>query len=689
MIPALGDRLLPATAASLSQNAWLYSGELIGLPEPKLLHSCAMSGAAKVYRLPNSYGSPRVFDNSLWLEFIDRDTDVIRAPVVGDTFDRYYWVSPTVMPSYNTRDRIAFSQDQQSATVTANASTDTVAWTAHGLAAGDPVVPTSTGTVPGGLTSGTTYYVSSSGLTTDAFKLSTTPVNAAAGTSIDLTSAGTGTITMITGTKPAFTLGVPAPTDAPGVSVSGGSATVEARAYVVTWVSAYGEEGPPSPATLTTDHPDGTWTITLPTPDPSDRGITRNLTLARVYRTITSDSGVATFFLVQEVDISTTSVDDTADDTTISANTELASTDWSAPPDDLAGWVLMPNGIFAGWRSNELWFSEPYRPHAWPAKYAIAVDYPVVGLGVVNQTLVICTTGFPITATGVTPDAITTSKLMSFEQCISRGSILSAPEGVYYASPNGLILIVPGQATNITSAMVTKDKWQALTNLTQLRLARLGTGLYAYGSVGQGVFNQDAFETTAFQQEDTTGSHNGVFMDPNNSSVSLNTLQNDNIEALNVFNDPWSGELFLIHSGSPNAVYWIDTGDPTPTITPYIWRSKVFQAQYAANLAAMRIFFSVPPETPDQNPVQNVSQDQTLADDQYGLVRVYADGVLKMTREIRTSGEIMKMPSGFKADYWQFEIEARVRIFSLEAASSEKELRLGITAETAPEQILA
>jgi hypothetical protein len=45
-----------------------------------------------------------------------------------------------------------------------------------------------------------------------------------------------------------------------------------------------------------------------------------------------------------------------------------------------------------------------------------------------------------------------------------------------------------------------------------------------------------------------------------------------------------------------------------------------------------------------------------------------------MTRELRESGEMIRLPSGFTADFWQFEIEARVHISSLQIATSAKEL---------------
>jgi hypothetical protein len=61
-------------------------------------------------------------------------------------------------------------------------------------ASGTPVKVTSTTTVPGGLTSGTIYYVIYLSATT--IKLATTEANATAGTAINLTSTGTGTHTM-------------------------------------------------------------------------------------------------------------------------------------------------------------------------------------------------------------------------------------------------------------------------------------------------------------------------------------------------------------------------------------------------------------------------------------------------------------------------------------------------------------
>lgn len=63
-----------------------------------------------------------------------------------------------------------------------------IAWEAHGLFANQPVVFSTTGTLPTGLTAGTVYYVLANGLTADAFSVSATE----GGTPVATTAAGTG-----------------------------------------------------------------------------------------------------------------------------------------------------------------------------------------------------------------------------------------------------------------------------------------------------------------------------------------------------------------------------------------------------------------------------------------------------------------------------------------------------------------
>jgi hypothetical protein len=139
-----------------------------------------------------------------------------------------------------------------------------------------------------------------------------------------------------------------------------------------------------------------------------------------------------------------------------------------------------------------------------------------------------------------------------------------------------------------------------------------------------------------------------------------------------VFNDPWSGETMVIRDGK---IYRLDVSNETGPRQTALWRSKIFQPQDKKNYQALRVYFDVPPWAPALNPVRNTSPIQTLQSDQWGLVRIYADGKLVMTRELRVSSELMKIPSGFKADFWQIEFETILKIQSVQMATSDKELK--------------
>jgi hypothetical protein len=88
----------------------------------------------------------------------------------------------------------------------------------------------------------------------------------------------------------------------------------------------------------------------------------------------------------------------------------------------------------------------------------------------------------------------------------------------------------------------------------------------------------------------------------------------------------------------------------------------------------MRVYFRETFGLPTQNPTRNSSLEQTLKPDQWGLCRVYADGKLVYTQELRKSGELWRLPSGFMAEFWQYEVESRLKVFNVQSASSVKEL---------------
>lgn len=80
------------------------------------------------------------------------------------------------------------------ATVTITvASPAVVTWTSHGLLANTPVVFTTTGSLPTGITAGVTYYVHPTSILTNSFRIAATPGGAAINTSVAGSGVHTGT----------------------------------------------------------------------------------------------------------------------------------------------------------------------------------------------------------------------------------------------------------------------------------------------------------------------------------------------------------------------------------------------------------------------------------------------------------------------------------------------------------------
>lgn len=466
---------------------------------------------------------------------------------------------------------------------------------------------------------------------------------------------------------PPLILGIPAPSVAPGVGVTGGSAPTESRAYVYTWVSDFGEEGPPSPPTLFTGNSDGTWNLTFTAPALADT-TGRLLDKVRIYRTVSGVGGETDYFFVAEQAIATTSYDDSI--ASVTNNRLLESIFWTPPPADLKGIIAMPNGITAGWRENEIWFSEPYRPHAWPVVYQVAVDSKVVGCGVIGQTLIVCTEGAPYAISGVNPGSMSLSRLATLEPCTAAGSIVSTPVGVIYTSTNGLVLANASAAVPITRQMIAREQWADFLNLPTIFGATFNGGYYCFGSKAVGGFSSVGFDPDAFLQLDLDGAQTGAFIDPNDQRTAY-TILKTSMPIRDVQNDYWTGEVFIHRD---DGVFWLDQ-DLLRVREPYVWRSKILETPNQRNFQAMRVYFREYPNQPEQEPVQDFSTPQTLKDGQWGLVRVYADGVLRFTRELRKSGEFFRLPSGFKATFWEVEVEARVRLNSIEMATSAVELK--------------
>lgn len=131
---------------------------------------------------------------------------------------------------------------------------------------------------------------------------------------------------------------------------------------------------------------------------------------------------------------------------------------WSCP-EGLQGIINVGNGVFAAYKGNTVYLSEPYQGHAFPAEYAIPLDYNVVGLGSFGNTLVICTESNTYTVVVSNPAAAILRPIQEAHACVSKNSIVSMADSVIYATAYGLIRVTGDGATRITYPIISDIAW--------------------------------------------------------------------------------------------------------------------------------------------------------------------------------------------------------------------------------------
>jgi hypothetical protein len=734
IVPVTGDRALPDNFAALSINTWLYGQELRGIRPPTNVIAC-QTATRRVLRIPKrtvggdpAYPTvippPSYLGDSVWVQFTDPDTDIIKGQLVQDQYERYYWCSPTTGPMFNTYARM---RDGLTPYRLGVPGPNTVI-AADGSNPDKPVIDSITvvSEAPelGELIHEIEFKIAAAGAATSYANAGGTGNRTATititGTAL-FTSGGVGAITnaskLINGVvaetdlfftnlkqpdktivfdfatakvidevrwkqatdKTYGTYDWQASTDnvnwsnvGPAITLGGDDVVVYARsnstayryyrlkewpridvpnltrAYTYTWVNQYGEESSPALPVTGAGDGTGTWNISNIKDPPAPASDQPTWLKKYLYRTITGASGQTTYYRVTEIPLGTTTyADDTSKitDAILAGNLTLESANWAPPPVTLKGWIAMPNGFLIGFDGNNVYMSEAYRFHAWPTDYKYATETPVVGLGVLGQTCVVCTQGYPATVTGSKPATCSFTKATTGEPCMSRGSIVSTPSGVIYASQNGLQMVGPGGINNITQQLITKEEWSKQYSPAYLRAVRYQNGYLA------------------LRMPPLPSPRSAFFLDATELRVALTELSDfGNIVALN--NDFWSGEVFILQAGQ--IMLW---DPPTEDLMPTQWKSKEFQFQYQENFGAYSIYW-------DDSRYSNYNWGTSIMPTTEKVrFKVYADRRVVYDQVVPKNGRPVRLPSGFKADIWQFEIKSRAPVYSLHVSSTVKELR--------------
>ncbi len=431
-----------------------------------------------------------------------------------------------------------------------------------------------------------------------------------------------------------YELGIPAPPTpspslSPTTSANVGEENPISRAYVATYVTAFGEEGPPS-AIQTSDlvdvYTDQTVSITLG----SATG-TRNYAYIRVYRT--DEDGVFRF-LAQVASSGGTVVDNQVPDSSLGE--EIPSTDWIGPPNGMLGIVSIPNGISAGFVDQTLCISEAFLPHAWPEAYQLTTKNKIVGLAPLDTGLLVLTEGKPVVVQGADPSALVMTELDIAQSCISKRSIVDMGDSVIYASPDGLVRVSSSGSAVVTEAIVSRADWQSGYNPSTIRAYR--------------------WEDRYVGFHDASGTYNGFVLDPRGKENAFTRITQNGIAG---FNDLEDDVLYFVTSGGGFRHF----GDSTTSFISVDWRSKHFFTAKPINLGVCQVSFG-----------EDLSQGNVV-------IKIYGgtntpDSLIH-TETIAQSKDIhtFRLPSGTKYNVFEVRISGAREVSQLIIAESPQELR--------------
>ena len=475
-----------------------------------------------------------------------------------------------------------------------------------------------------------------------------------------------------------YPLAVPAPTAALTATLSG-TATSElgsTRFYVRTFVTSLGEESQPSPASNEIYwKPGQTVTLSGFTLPPSGRLVTRE----RIYRAQTSLSGTMLYFIAER-DVSTASFTDTVSSTAI--NEPLQSLDWDPPVDTMNGLISMPNGNMAAYSGKEVFFCEPWRPHAWPHKYSLTCDFEIVGLGAYGNSVIVMTTGHPYIVIGTHPESMYMEKLELNYPCLSARGIEDLGYAVVYPSTDGLVLSSSGGPQLITSGILTREAWERL-NPSSIHSGQRD-GRYFCSYTKSDATLGDVVETIII---DATGQQPFIIRTDFKPDA--------------MFHDITTGGLFFIVW---DTIYQFDPiGNTNMT---YSWKSKEFIAPKPTNFGAILIDASTGLSKEEiamieQQQQEDIAYNQSLLDgdihvgevaandiDEFSLngdnlrevqsisnvcsVNVYADD--KLVANVNRINEMARLPAGFLARKWVVQVNGDVRVMEITLAGTGFEL---------------
>lgn len=543
------------------------------------------------------------------------------------------------------------------------------------------------------------------------------------------------TTAAIVGAGTYYRLGIPtpvqfagAPTMSPTTSANVSTEEPTSVSYIYTYVSAYGEEGPPITALVShilEKRSDQTVTVTFPTVVATEG----NITLKRLYRTDVT----GTFRFVADVS-GASYVDNVAE---AQLGEAISVTNHEGPPNgvtsdhpdgSMQGLISMPNGIVAGFTGQTVCFSEAFLPHAFPKANQLTMKSDIVAIAPMTNGLLVLTKEKPAMIQGLDPRSMSMTEIDSTLSCVSKNSVVDMGSVVMYASPDGLVLASETGLKLITESILTRDQWQALDPST----------IRAYQFEGQYIaFYNDGSEQKGFVFDPRAGKNGYTKLDFY-ATAGYNDLENDELylvvggsvvkyrQGTNL-SYTWKSKKFFqekpvnlsiakvdIEEDLTNTTYTVTVvnsggnkfaldGTTAPTLSLIRGRTYIFNqvdntnsnhpiafrksddSSYTDGVTSTgtpgssgaQTTFIVPLDAPDTLKyyctVHGNGMGNSITVSSFATMKLYADGVLKHTQNVNDD-DLFPLPSGYKAKEYEIELSSSYPINSVCAYESAMEI---------------
>ena len=247
----------------------------------------------------------------------------------------------------------------------------------------------------------------------------------------------------------------------------------------------------------------------------------------------------------------------------------VPSEDYDPPPTNMTGLKAAHNNILVGFFDNQLCFSFPDKPHAWPQKYRMTFESDIVAVQPNAGYITVLTKEYPYQVSGNDPATMVSSRIDTLYPCVSKRSVVNMGYGVVWATWGGLAVFSPSTGIDLITKFVHDwDTWSDTLDPSTL-IGHFYNGKY-FGSHSSNSF--------IFERDDKVG---GFF-------VSIEYLFTA------AYTDPETGTMYYT-AGTDGEIYEWDNEDQI--LSPLEWKSKTIITKDFINLGAARIIADF--QTPD------------------------------------------------------------------------------------------